>query len=163
MILQKLLDDSGAFRVKAHHGLINNDQRAVQHEGGGHDDLLPHAVGIALNKMMLPVQQVEELQIMLCPAELFFRQTVKAGNKLEKLIAGQFLVKIGPVRYIGSEFLACRRIESHIMTADGNDPAFRLEQSGKHFYGGCFACAVGAEKTKISPPLTEKLTSSTAV
>ena len=59
---EHVLDEARAARIEADHGLVDQHRpRAVQ-EGRGHGEPLLHSVGEALDELVLPARELEQLE-----------------------------------------------------------------------------------------------------
>ena len=84
-------------------------------------------MGVTLDKMVLPVLQVEKLEIVgYIPAESFRGEIVQAGNELEEFVPRQFFKKIGAVRYISCILFSLSRIVRQTASIDENLSSIRL-------------------------------------
>ncbi len=109
---------------------------------------------IALDQVVAPLLQVEEVQIFLGPCLLPVAVgvvRVEAGDKAQVFSAGQFFVEIGPVRDIAGQLPADPGLGHQRMTADRRAAAGGQQQAGDDLDGGGFAGTVGPEKTENLP------------
>ena len=87
------------LRIEAHHRIIDDDHLGLVDERARDDELLPHAVAVALHQLVTPFLEVEECE-QLSPATFDFRPrlAVQARDEAKELDARKLLVDERPVR-----------------------------------------------------------------
>src|SRR6185436_2644910 len=59
---EDVLDQARSARIEADHRLVHDHRLRAMEEGGAHHEALLHAVGEALDELVLPAPELEELQ-----------------------------------------------------------------------------------------------------
>src|SRR5690606_39390464 len=61
---QEILEEPGRAGIEPHHGLVHHDELGLMDQGGADQDLLTHAVRVALDQLVLPrsEEHTSELQ-----------------------------------------------------------------------------------------------------
>ena len=116
---KEILENARRLRIETDHRLVDDDDLGAMHERARDDQLLPHAVAVALDQLVAPLLEIEQRE-QLARAMLDLRAllVVQSGDEAEELGAGQLLVD---ERAVGDESeLALRgdRIGDDVDAAD---------------------------------------------
>ena len=111
VLAEQILEDLRRLRVEPDHRLVHDDHFGPVHERARDDQLLPHAVAVALDELVAPILEIEQRQ-QLARAMLDLRPVliVQAGDESQELRAGQLLIDEGAVGDESEPLLRADRI-----------------------------------------------------
>ena len=141
------LDELRAARIESDHRLVHEHGLRPMQERRAHDEPLLHAVREALDQLVLPaaeLEQVEHLAHALVQAVAV--HAVEAGVKAQKFSRGQLFVDVGPVGNEAERRLRGFRMRREIVAVDDDAPGRRLQQAGNHPDRRGLSRAVRSEK-----------------
>ena len=149
VLAKEILENARRFRIEADHRLVDDDHLGAMHERARDDQLLAHAVAVALDQLVAPLLEIEQRE-QLARAVLDLRPVlvVQPGDEAQELGARQLLVD---ERAVGNEAeLALRgdRIGDDIDAADVHGAARRPQDAGDHAQRRRLAGAVGPEEAE---------------
>src|SRR5688572_9080869 len=98
VLAEEVLEDSRRLRIQTHHGLVHDDHFGSMHERAGDDQLLPHAVAVALDELIPPLVEIEERQ-QLARAMLHLRSFLieQTGDESQEFASRQLFIDEWPV------------------------------------------------------------------
>src|SRR4051812_34359568 len=103
------------------------------YERAGDDQLLPHAVAIALHELVRPIIEIEQRhELAAAVVDLVAVLPVQPGNESKKLRARQLLVDERTVRNKSELRFRGERILGKIDAGEVDGPGSRLENAGNH-------------------------------
>ena len=124
VLAKQILENARRLRVETDHRLVDDDHLGAMHERARDDELLPHAVAVALDELVAPLLEIEQRQ-QLARAMLDLRPflVVQARDEAQELRAGQLLVDEGSIRDEPEPALRRDRIADQIDAADADRAA----------------------------------------
>ncbi len=150
----QILDDgangSGAHRVDANGGLIEEDQIGVVQEHPRQVQALLHPIGIGLHAIVFPPGQAHQLQQLRdAPAGILRIEAVQLGKITQVIQAAQAGIQ-APAAPKGeaNPMAHLARVFDQVHAEDAGLPAGGEQQCGKHFDRGGFAGAVRADEAE---------------
>ena len=146
---EKIFEYARRFRIEADHRLVDHDHFRAMHKRARDDQLLAHAMAVALHELVRPLLEVEQReQLSRSVLDLRSVLVVESRDELEELRARQLFVD---ERAVGNEpELALRgdRIVDDIDAADVDGAARRPSNSGDHPQRRRLAGAIGTEEAE---------------
>ena len=149
VLAEQILENSRRLRIESNHRLVDHDHFRPVDERAGDDELLPHAVAVALDQLVGPLLEIEQRH-QLAPAvlDLVAVLAVQSSDEAQEFRAGELLVDERPVGN-ESEFRFCgERILGEIDSREVNGARGRLEDSRDHAKRRRLARAVGAQESE---------------
>jgi hypothetical protein len=145
--LKEVLEEPSRSRIQAHHGLVHDDELGLVDERRGDEELLAHAVRIALDELVTPLTESEQVQQSL-PATLGLRAITspQPGHEPEELSARQLLVQVGAVGNVADLRLGLLGLVGHVDAVDEDLTGGGAEHPGHHADGGRLAGPVRAQE-----------------
>src|SRR5688572_21719887 len=144
---EHVLDQPRAARVESDHRFVHAHRLRPVEERRAHDQPLLHAVREALDQLVLPLRELEQLEHLVhAPGDLAIGHSVEARMKREELAGSELVVD---ERSIGDEAkgsLGRLRLSLDVVPVDDYAPGRRLQQAGDHAHGGRLAGAVRTEE-----------------
>ncbi len=139
-------------RVQTGGGFVQEQHGWLRHERTGEVEPAPHAAGVALDRTVPRLDQVELFEQLTCPlAAAFDAQMIEAADHFEILEAGEVFVDRG-VLARGADARTQRAcIGDDVESRYGGPALVRHEQGGEHPHRGRLAGAVGPEQRRHRP------------
>src|SRR4051794_23539604 len=149
VLAKEVLEDARRLGVETDHRLVDDDYFRAMHKGARDDELLAHAMAVALDELVTPFLEVKQRE-QLSPTvlDLLSLLVVKSGDEAKKLRAGQLLIY---ERAVGDEpELALRRnrLRNDVDATDFDGAAARTQNPRNHAQRRRLSGAVGAEKAE---------------
>lgn len=164
MLRHDLFQLMGGQGIQPHKGLVHEDQLGIVEQGGDEGDLLLHAVGAVGDGLGQVVGHAQELAILPdAGGAVCLGHAVYVGHKVQVLQAGEEIVQVWIVRYVGKLLLAGQGLFLDGMPGHKNIALGQLENAAAGFQRGGFPAPLWPMKPKISPGAMCRLRSSTAV
>src|SRR5688572_1900471 len=130
---KEILQHLRRLRIEPDHGLVDDDHLGTVEKRARDDELLPHAVAVALHQLILPFEQVEEgEELTQSPLHRLAALVVQAGDESEKFRAGELLINERSVRDEAELRFGRDRIHRDVDAGDTDRPRGRLENPGDH-------------------------------
>ena len=119
VLAEQILEDARRLGIEPDHRLVDDDHLGPMHERARDDQLLPHAVAVALHQLVAPLLEVEQRE-QLARAVLDLRPflIVQAGDEAQELRARELLVDERPVGDEAELALRGDRIGGDVDAAD---------------------------------------------
>src|ERR1044072_4611228 len=93
VLAEEILQDARSLRVQPDHGLIHDDDFRAMHEGARDDQLLPHAVAVALDQLVAPLLEIEQgEQLARAMLDMIAFLVVQTSDESQELTARELLV-----------------------------------------------------------------------
>ncbi len=142
-----VLDQPCAARIEPHHRFVHTHRLRSMEERRAHDEPLLHAVREALDQLVLPLRQLEQLEHLVHAAgDLAVGHSIETGVKGQELSRGELVVDERPIGDETQGALRRLRLALHVVVVD-DDPAGRgLQQPGNHSHRRRLAGAVRTEE-----------------
>jgi hypothetical protein len=152
VLAEQVLENSRRLGIEPHHRLVHHDHLRPVHEGAGDDQLLAHAMAVALHELVAPGLEIEQRQ-QLTGAVLHLGAllVVQAGDEAQKLCAGELLIYERAVRDEAELHLGPHRILRQVHTGNGHLATGRAQDAGDHAERRRFSGAVRPEKSEQLP------------
>ena len=145
-LLNEAAEDERGGDVEAGEGLVEKDQLGVVHEGGGDQDLLAHALGVAGDGgMAVVVEREKTKQAVDVFLRLTRRQIAKLSDHGEVFGPGEMGVEVWLLGDIAHAALVGDQIVLYGLAIEEDFAEGHFDEAGDHLHGGGFAGAVGAE------------------
>ncbi len=149
VFFKEIFENTRRFGVESHHGLVDDDHVRPVHEGARDDELLPHAVAVALDQLVAPFVEIEQREE-LARAMLDHRPVllVQPRDESKKLGAGQLLIDERPIGdeaqlALGGDWI-CRDVDP----ADLHGAAGRSQNAGNDAQRRRLPGAIRAEEAE---------------
>src|SRR5437762_39800 len=143
---ENVLEQSRRFGVQPNHRLVDDDAFGAVNEGARDDQLLPHAMAVSLDQLVLPARQLEHLEELGDAAldDVAFL-SIQSRHETQELGAGEFVVHERSIRNKSEPHLGGERVDVHVVAAEEHAALRRPQNAGDHPQRGRLARAVGAE------------------
>src|SRR5678816_377581 len=93
VLAEQILEDARRLGIEPHHRLVDDDDLWPVHERAGDDELLPHAVAVALDQVVAPLLEIEQGQeLARAPVDDRALLVVQPGHEAQELRPGQLLI-----------------------------------------------------------------------
>ena len=149
VLAHDLFEVMGGPRVQPHQWLIQHHYPGRRKQSRHQDDLLPHAVGIALDGAGDGLAELEDLQPLFDSGDpVLFGYPVDIADEIQILQSRQPFVDGGIVRHVCRHGLALESVFLAVQAVDDDRARVRLEKPDDHFDGRGFPRAVGAQKAE---------------
>src|SRR5688500_50726 len=149
VLAEQVLQDSRGLRIETDHRLIDDDHVGFVNERAGDDELLAHAVTVALDELVPPFVEIEERQqLATAMLDLLSVLAVESGDETKKLRAGELLVDERPVGNEAQNRFCFHGLPGDVDSSNANSTAARSKNSGDHPESRRLAGAVGAKKAE---------------
>ena len=144
---EDVLDQPRPARVEADHRLVDQHRLGPVQEGGAHHQPLLHAVREALDQLVPPPAQLEQLEHLAdAGLDRGLVHAVEAAVEAQELAGGELLVDERPIGDETERRLGGLGLVGQVVAVDDDAAGGGLEQAGDEADGGGLAGAVGAEE-----------------
>ena len=149
VLAEQILEDPRRLRVESDHRLVDDDHLRPMHERTRDDQLLAHAVAVALHQLVAPILEIEQRQqLPRAMLHLGAFLIVQAGHEAQELRAGQLLIDEWAVGNESEPLLRTDRIGEKIHAGDGDLSVRRTQDAGDHAQRRGLAGTIGSEKAE---------------
>src|SRR6185436_7710248 len=101
VLAEQVLERASRLGIETHHRLIHDDHFGLVHERARYDELLAHAVAVALDQLVTPLLEIEECQQLAATTfDLGTGLAVQARDEAQKFDTRELLVD---ERSVGNE------------------------------------------------------------
>ncbi len=144
---EDVLDQHRAAGIEAHHGLVDQHRARTVQERGAHDQALLHPVREALDELVAPGAELEQLQQLPGASVGCGRlEPVEPRVEAQQLRGGELLVEEGPVGDEAERLLGPLRLAGEVVSVDRDASGARTQQARDHADGRRLAGPIGAQE-----------------
>ena len=144
---EQVFDEDGGVDVEAGERFVEQDDAGVVEQGGGDQDLLPHAFGIGVEARHAVAGEAEGLEdVADAVLQNVFRDVVQAAGEFQEFLAGEAVEEDGGFRDVADDLFDVDGFLRQRETGDGDGSGGGDEDAGDELDGGALAGAIGSEE-----------------
>jgi hypothetical protein len=149
VLAEQVLEDARRLGIEPDHRFVDDDHLGAVHEGTRDDQLLPHAVAVALHQLVAPRLEVEQREQLARPMlHLGARLIIEASHEAQEFCARELLVNEGAVGNEAELHLRAHGIARQVHAGNRDAPAGGTQDAGDHAQRRRLSGAVRTEEAK---------------